>query len=138
MIAGAIEEDLRFVFKAAESARMNDAVAVALEIGAPKRRGFFVNAAATFGAKLGVGSERTAFPFLQFLSGTRHEEARASIIGEQLLHGNAAQLEQATDGVLDEIVGTGRASSDADSDFARREPVARFNFLLFCLTVVTD
>lgn len=40
MIAGAIEEDLGFVFEAAEGAGMDDAIAITLVMGAPFR-GFF-------------------------------------------------------------------------------------------------
>jgi hypothetical protein len=40
MVAGAVEKNLRLVFEPAEGARMDDAVAVALVMGAPFGRGF--------------------------------------------------------------------------------------------------
>ena len=50
MIARAVEENLRLVFQAAKGARVDDAVAVALEFGAPQGR--------RFGVKRGRGIRR--------------------------------------------------------------------------------
>src|SRR6185437_2167640 len=72
MIAGAIEKDLGFVFEAAEGARMDDAVAVALILGPPRGRGFAEFAAARIGAVLGVRRKDAAFDFLQFKARARH------------------------------------------------------------------
>src|ERR1039458_5784313 len=79
MVAGAVEEDLGFVFEAAKGAGVDDAVAVALEFGAPGGGGFGMDAAAGLGAKLGVGGERLAFALFELLSGTRHGKAPAGI-----------------------------------------------------------
>jgi hypothetical protein len=74
MIAGAIEKDLGFVFKPAEGAGVDDAVAVTLIFGAPQRGWFGMGAPAALGAELGVGGESLALPFLKLFSGTGHEK----------------------------------------------------------------
>ena len=73
MIAGAIEENLGLIFEAAEGAGMNDAIAVALVMGAPFGRVFLVAAAAGVGAELRVGREVATFAFFKFLACDRHD-----------------------------------------------------------------
>jgi hypothetical protein len=121
MIARAVEENLRLVFQPAKGARMDDAVAVALIFSAPQRRRLRDDATAGFAAQLRVGRQDLPLPLLKFFLGTRH--GRDSV-GQQFLHGNAAQFKQAPDRVLDQVVGTGRAGGDADGDLARRQPAA--------------
>src|SRR5450432_2187008 len=72
MVAGAVEENLRLVFEPAESARMDDAVAVALVMRAPFGRGFRMVAAACVTAELCVRREDLSFNLFQFQSGARH------------------------------------------------------------------
>ena len=151
VVAGAVEEDLGLVFEAAEGARVDDAVAVALVFGAPIGRRFGVPAAAGIGAELGIGSEELTFELFEFLSRAGHEfrlGARAGKSGgtravrcwisRSSLDGDAAQLEQAPDGVLDEVVRAGGAGGDADGDLARREPIAGLDFLVLVLVVMQD
>src|ERR1022692_2039686 len=64
--------------------------------------------------------------------------AETESVGQQLLHRNAAQLEQTPDGVFDQVVRAGRAGRNADGDFAGRQPVAGFHFRSEVLVVVTD
>jgi hypothetical protein len=73
VVAGAVEENLSFVFETAKSAGMDHPVTVALVLGAPLRRGFGVFAAARSRAELGVGGEIAAFEFLQLGSGAGHD-----------------------------------------------------------------
>ena len=72
VIAGAVEKNLRLVFEPAKGARMDDAVAVALVMGAPGGRRFGMFAAAGVAAELGIGRENLAFDLFQFLAGARH------------------------------------------------------------------
>ena len=72
MIAGAVEKNLGFVFEPAEGARMDDAVAVALVLGAPFGRRFLVLSPARIGAELRVGRQDLALDFFQFSSRARH------------------------------------------------------------------
>src|ERR1035441_10842883 len=72
VVAGAVEKNLRFVFKPSEGARMNDAVAVTLVLGAPFGRQFGIFAAASVAAELRVGRENLAFDLFEFLSGAGH------------------------------------------------------------------
>ena len=53
VVAGAVEEDLGFVFEAAEGGRVDDARGVALEFRAPAVRRLRVEAPARGGGKLG-------------------------------------------------------------------------------------
>src|SRR5262245_37830357 len=57
MISGAVQENLRLVFKTPERSGMNDAIAVALEVSAPLGWRFFVAASACVGAELRVRSQ---------------------------------------------------------------------------------
>src|ERR1051325_748924 len=72
MVAGAVEEDLGFVFEPAEGARMDDAVAIALVLSAPFGGRFDMFASARIAAELRVRRERLAFDLFQFLPGARH------------------------------------------------------------------
>src|SRR5262245_45968140 len=72
MIAGAIEEHLRFVFETAERARMDHAVAIPLILGAPVGRGFFIFAAAGIGAELSVRGKSLSLESFEFDAGARH------------------------------------------------------------------
>ena len=54
----------------------------------------------------------------------------ARSVRQQFLDGDAAQLKQPPDGILDEIVRTGRASGDANRDATAGQPVLTFDFLL--------
>ena len=72
VVAGAVEKYLRLIFQAAKCARMDDAVAIALIMGAPFGRRFVMNASASIGAELGVGSEELPFALLQFNPSHRH------------------------------------------------------------------
>ena len=56
-VALVIDEDLRLVFEPAERRRVNDAVAVALELGARNRRFFFEAAATRLGRMRGIRGE---------------------------------------------------------------------------------
>ena len=72
VIARAVQKNLGLVFQPAESARMNDAVAIALVLRAPIGRGFAVTAAASGGAELGVRRKSPAFEFFKFKQRARH------------------------------------------------------------------
>ncbi len=72
VVAGAVEEDLGFVFEAAEGAGVDDAVAVALEMGAPVGGVFGVLAAAGLVAELGVRRAGGVLAGFQFEAGARH------------------------------------------------------------------
>jgi hypothetical protein len=74
VIAGSVEEDLGFILEAAKGAGMNDAVAVALILGAPFGGGFVVFAAARVGAELRVRREILALDLFEFKTGARHWE----------------------------------------------------------------
>src|SRR6478735_11951003 len=62
MVTGAIEKNLRFVFEAAEGARMNDACTIALKFGAIGVTRFIVLPSARFARFLSNGPERCALP----------------------------------------------------------------------------
>src|SRR6185437_16825091 len=72
MVAGAVEENLCFIYEPPKRARMNDAVAVALILRAPFgwRLGKF--ASARIAAKLREGREGLSFDLFEFLSRARH------------------------------------------------------------------
>jgi len=53
-------------------------------------------------------------------------------MGQQLLNRNAAQLEQTTDRILDQIVWARSTRGDAYGNFSDRQPIASLN-LLVCL-----
>lgn len=72
MITGAIEEDLSFVFEAAEGAGMDDAIAIALVMGAPFRGFLWIFAAAGVGAELRAGGEGIAFALFEAEAGAGH------------------------------------------------------------------
>jgi hypothetical protein len=73
MVARAIQKNLRLVFEPAEGARMNDAVAVALVLGAPFRRRFGTFATAGVTAELREGRKDLPLDLLQFLSRAGHD-----------------------------------------------------------------
>src|SRR6266568_311893 len=55
---------------------------------------------------------------------THHASPTTShLTRQQLLHRTPAQLEEPPNGVFDQIVGAGRAGSDADGHLAHRQPV---------------
>ena len=68
MVAGAVEKNLRLVFEAAEGARMDDAVAVALKFGAIGVTRFTVQPAARFARFLSNRRERYTLPFLHLFA----------------------------------------------------------------------
>ena len=72
MVASAVEENLGLVFEAAEGARVDDAVPVALIMRAPLGRGLVMLATARVGAELGVGCQDEALASLEFGEGTGH------------------------------------------------------------------
>ncbi len=72
MVAGAVEKNLRLVFEPAEGARVDDAVAVALVLGAPFGRRFGIFAAARVAAELRERREDLALDLLQFLARAGH------------------------------------------------------------------
>src|SRR5436190_12916168 len=74
MVAGAVEKNLCLVFQPAEGARMNDAVAVALEMRAPLGRLFLVFAPARLGAELRVRREELPLAGFEFEAGGGHQE----------------------------------------------------------------
>src|ERR1019366_8007826 len=76
MIAGAVEENLRLVFEPAERARVDDAVAVALELRAPDGRGFLELPSACGVAELREGREDLAFDLFELWSRARHGSNR--------------------------------------------------------------
>ena len=73
MVAGAVKENLGFIFEAAKGAGMDDAVAVALVMGAPFGWRFVVDAAAGGGAELGVRGEELPFALFEFGTRDRHK-----------------------------------------------------------------
>jgi hypothetical protein len=73
MVSGAVEKDLRFVFQPAKGARVNHAVAITLEFGAPGGRRLGKNAAARFGAELGVGGKGLPLSLFEFFFGAGHD-----------------------------------------------------------------
>src|SRR4051812_34908110 len=73
MIATAIEENLRLVFEPAESARVDDAVAVALIVRAPLRRLFLEFAATCCVAELRVRRKELPLAGFEFNSRGGHE-----------------------------------------------------------------
>ena len=72
VVAGAVEKDLGLVFQPAEGAGMNHAIAVALVLGAPKRRRLVIIAPAGVAAELRVRRENLPFDLFEFLSRARH------------------------------------------------------------------
>src|SRR5688572_11114848 len=100
MIAAAVEENLSFIFEAAEGARMNYAIAVPLVMGAPLRRSFGKLAPARGVTKLCVRREELPLPGFQFNARCWHRE---NSVRQQSLDGHAAQLKQPPNGVLDQI-----------------------------------
>ena len=72
MVARAVQEHLRLVFEPAKRARVNDAVAIALVVGAPVGRFFRILAAAGVRAELGVRREVLPLQLFQFFAGARH------------------------------------------------------------------
>src|SRR5580704_8668531 len=106
MVAGAVKKDLGLVFEAAECARMNDAVAVALIVRPPRGRRFGIFAPEGIAAELRVGRKDLAFDLFEFLSGSRHrlikkenperqKRNRTGLVRQQFLDGNAAQRKDA-------------------------------------------
>jgi len=73
MVAAAVQENLGLVFKPAEGAGMDDAVAVPLILGAPDRGFLTVFAAPGIRAELGVGRQNLALDLFQFLAGAGHD-----------------------------------------------------------------
>src|SRR2546422_1058898 len=116
---------------------MNDAVAVALKLGAPLRRFFLVLAAARFGAELSIARQDQALAFFKLRAGARHGALRL-IGGQKFLDGDAAQLKEPADSIFDKVVGTRGARGDADGDLAGGKPVASLDFLVLNLVVVLD
>src|SRR5260221_14532529 len=72
VVAGAVQENLGFVFQAAEGARVDDAVAVALVLRAPFRRRLGIFSPARIGAELGEGREDFAFELFEVLARAGH------------------------------------------------------------------
>ena len=98
MVAGAVEKNLRLVFQPAEGARMDDAVAVALVMRAPFRRGLLVFASARVAAELRVGRENLAFDLFQFLTGARHGENSGRIISSPAVPARKCRAAQTAGG----------------------------------------
>jgi hypothetical protein len=74
MITRAVQKNLRFVFKPAEGARVDDAVAIALVFRAPGGRRLAIFAASTIAAHLRVRRKDFTLDLLQLLSCSRHED----------------------------------------------------------------
>ena len=68
MVAGAVEKNLRFVFEAAERARMNNACTIALKFGAIGVTRLIVLPPARFARFLRDGRERSALPLLHLFA----------------------------------------------------------------------
>ena len=79
MVARAVEKNLRLVFEPAEGARVDDAVTVALVLGAPFGRRLGMFAAARVAAELREGREDLPLDLLQFLSGAGHDECKLQL-----------------------------------------------------------
>jgi hypothetical protein len=83
VVAGSVEWDLGFVFKATESGAMNDAFAVPLEFGAEVVRFFGVFAAEAFAAFGGEGGEKKGFLLFPVFAGADgHPSGMDGIGGE--------------------------------------------------------
>lgn len=61
-----------------------------------------------------------------------------ALVFDQFLHGNPAQLKQAANGVLDQIVWATGTGGDAHGQLSFRQPVARFLFRADMLVVMDD
>jgi hypothetical protein len=72
VIGGTVDEHLRFVFEAAETATVQDAVTVALETGPDGMVGFRMTATQAESTVRGVRREVARFKFFPFLSGMCH------------------------------------------------------------------
>ena len=68
MIAGAVEKNLRLIFQAAESARMNNARTIALKFGAIGVTRLRVLPPARFAGFLGKRRKRRTFPLLHLFA----------------------------------------------------------------------
>src|SRR5438067_10909287 len=68
MVAGAVEKNLRLVFKAAERARMDDAGAIPLKFGAIGVTRFTMLSSARFARFLSNGRKHCALPFLHLFA----------------------------------------------------------------------
>ena len=68
MVAGAVEKNLRFVFQAAERARMNDARTIPLKFGAIGVTRLTVLPSARFARFLSNRRERCALPLLHLFA----------------------------------------------------------------------
>ncbi len=68
MIAGPVEKNLRFIFQAAERARMNDARTIPLKFGAIGVTRLTVLSPARSARFLSKGRERCAFPLLHLFA----------------------------------------------------------------------
>src|SRR5690242_18064397 len=101
MVASAVEKNLRLVFEATESARMDDSVAVTLILCAPFRRRLWKFPSARIAAELRERRERLAFDLFEFDARARHG---LELICEQFLNGNAAQFKQAANRIFNQIV----------------------------------
>src|SRR2546422_10573867 len=73
MVARAVQENLRFVFEPAKRARVNDRGVIALVMGAPVGRFFWILAAAGVCAELGVRREALPLQPLQFFARAGHD-----------------------------------------------------------------
>src|SRR5690349_11625845 len=68
----------------------------------------------------------------------RRFASRPAVSLEHLLDGNAAQFEQASDRVFDQIIWAGGTGRDSDRDFAARQPVAGFDLAMPMLVIVMN
>src|SRR5258708_29483473 len=107
MIAGAIEKNLRLVFEAAEGARMDDAVAVALIMRAPNGGQFGKFASPHVTAELRVMRKDLTFDLFQFLSRAGHgKNTKRKLICQNFLPRNSTQFKQAPHRVFDQLLRT--------------------------------
>src|SRR6266576_1703374 len=85
MVTGAIEKNLRFVFQAAERARMNDACTIALKFGAIGVTRLRVLPPARSARFLSKGRERCAFPLLRLFARLPFGTHLSEVAGFELL-----------------------------------------------------